>query len=294
MKRLLSLLFSLLVLAVPTCAQVTYTSVDFPGSTLTTTRGINNRGDIVGAYRTVPPRHAFEIKNGQYIPLAPNTILGTDLSEAFKINNRGDVIGSYVDNAGFSHGFLLSKGGNLTTIDFPGANDTYARGINDSGTVVGQWDLLDASGNVLIVHGFIWKDGNLAQFDFPGAGDTYLFGVNARGDLVGGWDPAITSSLEHGFVCTKQQCSSFDVPIPGAPATQAEDVNAGGQIAGAYQDASGAVHGFLKAQDDFTFLDFPGAVLTNAWGINSAGQIVGNYNNADGTVHGFLAQRSTK
>ena len=294
MKHLLSLLFSLLLLLVSTSAQVTYTAIDFPGSTLTTTRGINNHGDIVGAYRTVPPRHVFEIENGQYIPLAQNTILGTHLSEAFKINNRGDVIGSYVDDAGFSHGFLLSKSGNLTTIDFPGANDTYARGINDSGTVVGQWDLLDSSGNVLIVHGFIWKDGNLTQFDFPGAGDTYLFGVNARGDLVGGWDPAITSSLEHGFVCTKQQCRSFDVPIPGAPATQAEDVNASGQIAGAYSDASGAVHGFLKAEDDFTFLDFPGAVFTNAWGINSAGQIVGNYNNADGTVHGFLAQRSTK
>ena len=294
MKRLLSLLFSLLALAVSTCAQITYTSIDFPGGTLTTTRGINNHREIVGAYRTVPPRHVLEIKNGQYIPLASNTILGTDLSEAFKINDRGDVVGAYVDDAGFSHGFLLSKSGSLTTIDFPGANDTYARGINDSGTVVGQWDLLDASGNVLIVHGFLWGDGNFTQFDFPGAGDTYLFGINARGDLVGGWDPAITSSLEHGFVCSKQQCSSFDVPIPGSPATQGEDINARGQISGAYSDASGAIHGFLKTEDDFTFLDFPGAVLTNAWGINSAGQIVGNYNNADGTVHGFLAQRSSK
>jgi len=295
MKCLLSLLFSLLVVAVPTCAQVTYTSVDFPGSTLTTTRGINNHGDIVGAYRTVPPRHAFEVENGQYIPLAPNTILGADLSEAFKINNRGDVVGAYVDDAGFSHGYLLSKSGNLTTIDFPTAADTYARGINDSGTVVGQWDLLDASGDVLIVHGFLWENGNFTQFDFPGAGDTYLFGINARGDLVGGWDPAITSPLEHGFVCSKQDCSSFDVPIPGSAATQAADINARGQIAGAYLDASGAVHGFLKTEDDFTSLDFPGAVFTNAWGINAAGYIVGNYNNADGTVHGFLAaQHGTK
>ena len=186
------------------------------------------------------------------------------------------MVGAYVDDAGFSHGFLLNKSGNLTTIHFPGSNDTYARGINDSGTVVGQWDLLDASGNVLIVHGFLWKGGNFTQFDFPGAGDTYLFGINARGDLVGGWDPAITSPLEHGFVRSKQQCSSFDVPVAGSAATQAEDINARGQIVGAYSDASGAIHGFLKTEDDFTFLDFPGAVLTNAWGINSSGQIVGN------------------
>ena len=292
MRRLCSLLFLLLAFAASAYAQITYTSLDFPGGTLTTTRGINNHGEIVGAYRVVPPRHPLLIKHGQYIPLAPNTILGTDLSEAFKINDRGDVVGAYVDDAGFSHGFLLSNSGNVTTIDFPGADDTYARGINESGTIVGQWDLVDANGNLLITHGFLWKDGNFTQFDFPGAGDTYLFGINARGDLAGGWDPAITSPLEHGFVCSKQQCSSFDVP--GVPATQGEDINAHGQIVGGYADANGAIHGFLKTEDDFTFLDFPGAVVTNAWGINSAGQIVGNYNNADGTVHGFLAQRKSE
>jgi uncharacterized membrane protein len=294
MRRFCWLPFLLLAFAASAYAQFTYASLDFPGGTLTTSRGINNHGEIVGAYRIVPPRHALLIRHGQYIPLAPNTILGTTLSEAYKTNDRGDVVGAYFDDAGLSHGFFLSKNGAVTTLDFPGADDTYARGINESGTVVGQWDLLDANGNALIVHGFLWKDGTFTQFDYPGAGDTYLFGINARGDLVGGWDPAITSPLEHGFVCSNQQCSSFDVPVVGAPATQAEDINAQAQISGAYADANGAVHGFLKTENGFAFLDVPGAVLTNAWGINAAGQIVGNYNNADGSVHGFLAQRSTK
>ena len=287
MKRFTMLAWMLLAFVASACAQFTFTSIDFPGGTLTTARGINNHGDIVGAYRSVPPRHALLIRAGNFIPLAPTTVLGTNLSEAFKSNDRGDVVGDFIGDDGFTHGFLLSNSV-MTTLDFPGASDTEAFGINESGTVVGQWDLLDSNGNTLIVHGFTWSNGLFTQFDFPGAGDTYLFGINARGDLVGGWDPGITSPLEHGFVCSKGQCFSFDVP--GSALTQADDINALGHIAGVYIDASGGQHGFLAVGANFTTLDFPGAVLTGAWGINSAGQIVGNYRNADNVLHGFLAQ----
>jgi hypothetical protein len=40
-----------------------------------------------------------------------------------------------IDDNGFVHGFLLG-GGVLTTLDIPGASDTFALGINDSGLVV--------------------------------------------------------------------------------------------------------------------------------------------------------------
>jgi len=294
MKRFSLLAFTLLTLIASAYAQFTLTSIDFPGGTLTTALGINNHGEIVGAYRIAPPRHALLIRAGQFIPLAPATVLGTHFSQAYKSNDRGDVVGQFIGDDGFTHGFLLSKKGVVTTLDFPGASDTNAYGINESGTVVGQWDLLDAVGNVLIVHGFMWNNGSFTQVDFPGAGDTYLFGINARGDLVGGWDPAITSPLEHGFVCSKGQCSSFDVPVAGAPLTQADDINASGQIAGAYVDVNGVVHAFSMAGTNFTSFDFPGATSTLAWGINSAGQIVGIYRNADAIPHGFLAQPSNK
>jgi uncharacterized membrane protein len=291
MKRFSMFAFVLFAFAASASAQFTFTSIDFPEGTLTTARGINNHGEIVGSYRVVPPRHALLIKGGQYIPLAPTTVLGNHYSEALKSNDRGDVVGLYIGDDGFTHGFLLS-GGAVTTLDFPGASDTSAYGIDESGTVVGQWDLLDSNGNTLIVHGFRWENGSFAQVDFPGSGDTYLFGINARGDLVGGWDPGITSPLEHSFVCSKGQCFSFD--FPGAPLTQADDINALGQIAGTYIDAGGAQHAFLAGGANFTSFDFPGAVATAAWGINSAGQIVGNYFNADNVRHGFLAQPGNK
>ncbi len=294
-KRFPPLVFMLLAFVTSACAQFTFTSIDFPGGTLTTARGINNHGEIVGAYRIVPPRHALLIKDGQYIPLAPTTVLGTNFSEAFKSNDRGDVVGQFIGDDGFTHGFLLSKGV-VTTLDFPGASDTLALGINESDTVVGYWDLLDANGNLLAIHGFKWKDGVFTEVNFPGSADTAIFGINARGDLVGGWDSGVTSSAEHGFVCSKgRQCFSFDVPVAGgATVTQADDINAHGEIAGVYIDVNGVAHAFLVAGANFTSFDFPGATNTLAFGINSAGQIVGRYDAADGSVHGFLAQPDNK
>jgi len=294
MKRFSPLAFTLLAFVASAYAQFTFTSIDFPGGTLTTARGINNHGEIVGAYRIVPPRHALLIKEGQYIPLAPTTVLGTNFSEAFKSNDRGDVVGQFIGDDGFAHGFLLS-GGLVITLDFPGASDTYALGINESGTVVGYWDLLDANGNLLADHGFKWKDGVFSEVDFPGSTDTAVFGINARGDLVGVWDSGLTSPVSHGFVCPKgQQCFSFDVPVAGAVLTQADDINAHGEIAGVYLDVNGVAHAFLIAGANFTSFDFPGATDTLAFGINSAGQIVGRYDIADGSVHGFLAQPARK
>ena len=292
MNRYVLLASALLAFVVPAPGQFTFTSIDYPGGTLTTARGINNHGEIVGAYRISPPRHAMLIKAGKFIPLASKTILGTNYSEAWKINSRGDIVGRYVANNGVTQGFLLSQG-KLTTLSFPGASDTYATGINNSGTVVGYWDLRASTGQIVAFHGFTWKNGSFQEMNFPGSVDSFIFGINTRGDFVGAWDSGINSPIAHGFVCSHKQCSSFDVPFAGATQTQADDINAKGQITGTYVESDGSIHAFLLAGANFTSFDFPGATLTLAWGINANGQIVGDYLNADGSTHGFLAQPSS-
>jgi uncharacterized membrane protein len=284
--RRFSLLAFILLATAWAYAQFTFTSIDFPGATFTTAFGINNHGDIVGAYFIEPPRHALLIKADQFIPLAPTTILGTNFSQARDINDHGDIVGQFIGDDGFFHGFLLSKGV-LTTLDFPGASQTSAFGINESGTVVGLWDLLDADGNLLAEHGFTWKNGAFTEVNFPGSVDTGVLGINARGDFVGGWDAGLDSQT-HGFVCSNGQCLSFDVPFPEAAFTQADRINALGHITGIYGNET--LHGYLAVGSNFTRLDFPGSTATSAWGINSAGQIVGVYGAADGSVHGYLAQ----
>jgi len=65
-------------------------------------------------------------------------------------NARGDIVGTYCDSPGVcligpfpTHGFLWSNG-ELTTIDYPGAQATAALGINERGDIVGGY--IDAAG----------------------------------------------------------------------------------------------------------------------------------------------------
>jgi len=85
--------------------------------------------------------------------------------------------------------------------------------------------------------------------------------------------------------------SSIDVP--GAIATNAQGINAEGDIVGIYADTAGKQHGFLLRDGRFETIDFPGATLTNARGISPDGDIVGSYSTSVGTqppasIHGFL------
>jgi uncharacterized membrane protein len=284
MKKLLLLAFILLAFVASSYAQFTFTSIECPGGGATNARGINNHGEIVGSHRGL----ATLFKAGKCIPLAPTTVLGTNPSDAFKINDRGDVVGYFYGDDGFKHGFLLRKGV-LTTLDFPGASQTWAMGINESGTVSGLFDLFDSDGNFLAEHGFIWKDGSFSQVDFPGSAGTAVSGINARGDFVGGW--ANDVGPLHGYVFSKGQFISFDVPVAGSTATQPTDINVLGHIIGRYDDADGVTHGFLEVGAAFTSFDFPGDEFTSAWGINTTGQIVGNHSlYAGGPTRGYLAQ----
>ncbi|MBI3476952.1 MAG: hypothetical protein HY010_14565 [Acidobacteria bacterium] len=273
-----------------TYAQLQFTSIDYPGGFATRTRGINNHGQIVGSYADQDGNlHALLSQKGKFIPLAPETILGTTYSDAFKINDRGDVVGWVCPY--FCHGFLFRKGV-VTTLDFPGATATYAWDINESGTVAGVWDLFDSQENFLYEGGFIWKDGNFTEVTFPGAGDTGVTAINARGDFVGAWDrgPNTTTS---GFFSSKGKFASFDAPFPDVTLTQPQGMNERGHIVGAGY-VNGIPHGFLKIGTYFMEIAYPGAAYTSAWGIDSAGQMVGNWLDSAGTVHGWLAQLGHK
>ncbi|MBZ5722836.1 MAG: hypothetical protein LAO03_21050 [Acidobacteriia bacterium] len=275
-----------------TYAQFQFTSIDYPGGFGTRTRGINNHGQIVGSYDTEDGnRHALLIQKGKFIPLAPETILGTDYSDAYKINDRGDVVGWDCDDV-TCHAFLLRNGG-VTLLDFPGATLTYGWDINESGTVAGVWDLYDSQWNFLYEGGFIWKDGNFTEVTFPGAGDTGLTGINARGDFVGVWDRGPGGTQTSGFVFSKGEFTSFDAPFPDVFLTQPQGINAYGDIVGAGY-VNNIAHGFLKVGDTFTSIDYPGAAYSTAWGINAAGQMVGNWFDDAGNVHGWLAQPATR
>jgi len=260
-----------------------YRAFQNPGATVTRVFGLNGHGEVVGTDNTAPGRHAFLLNHQTYIALDPFGVLATHTSFARGINNSGDIVGGYVGDDGNEHGFLLRKG-NLTTLDVPyaGSVGTQMNAVSDSGVIVGAW--VDSA---FTVHGFIYKNGDYMHLDYPGALDTYPFGINPRGDIVGNWD-ADQSTVGHGFVFSRGQMFSFDVPDAVPDGTAANGINARGQIVGGYVGLDGSSHGFLAEGATFTRLDCPGAVRTTAWGINAAGQIAGTCDTTDQRL-GFVA-----
>ena len=121
-----------------------------------------------------------------------------------------------------------------TTFDVPGATDTFALGINDSGLIVGFY--YDAAGG----HGFLLQQGTYTTLDVPGASRTYGSGINDAGQIVGFYlDAAFTY---HGFLLDQGSYTTLDAP--GSGSTFAQGINASGQIVGSYSTGT-AAHGFL-------------------------------------------------
>ena len=66
-----------------------------------------------------------------------------------------------------------------------------------------------------------------------------------------------------------------------------------GEIVGAYLDAAGVAHGFLRGRDgEFTTIDVPDARATIVFDINDRGQMAGTYIDQGGSVRGFRRDRS--
>src|SRR5271169_3912363 len=94
--------------------------------------------------------------------------------------------------------------GQFTTIDVPGAPDTFLLGINPQGDIVGWY--YDAG---FKAHGLLISNGMLSTIDVPGSTSTNLHGINARGDIVGGYTD--TSGNSFGFLLSHGAFTTIDV-----------------------------------------------------------------------------------
>jgi probable HAF family extracellular repeat protein len=136
-----------------------YATIEIRGARVETAPlGINDRGDIAGAYDDGNGDHGFmRDRRGRITKIDVPGARGT---AAQKINNRGQIAGVYSDTSPDTQdlnaperGFLLNRG-KFTRIDVPDAVETRAVGINNRGQVVGEY--IDAAGTA---HGFLWDKG---------------------------------------------------------------------------------------------------------------------------------------
>ena len=114
-------------------------SIDFPGDADTNLIAVNDLGQFVGTEQDGSGAVHAIFFDGKKLKLLDATgPIGTSpLSFALSINNRGAIAGTYEGGDGAFHGFLREPNGKVEIIDFPGAIDTEAFGVNDFGTVIG-------------------------------------------------------------------------------------------------------------------------------------------------------------
>lgn len=245
--------------------------IDFSGAPFTptqgsTTRAINARGDIVGRYFDASGHsHGYLLSGGVFSSIdAP--FPGTSDTDARGINNAGVIVGEYdvptniphLGTVPIANGFMRDAAGNFTQIHFPNSAATIARGINDSGDVVG-WYIVVTNPNTFAIaaHAFLLSNGVYTSFDVPGSTATIANGINEQGEIVGSYTTlpvTIQSLLGDRFFSSR----------------------------GYVRSADGA---------SFTLIDFPGALLTDCrGGFNPRGQLVGTYADSGGNEHGFVAQ----
>jgi uncharacterized membrane protein len=262
------------------------TPIDHPRATMvpaapdgqagTATTGINDRGEILGAYegRDRVIRHFVRDRKGRFARLE-DPPGGSDLDEYVDISNRGDMVGFYNDERGATTtGFLRTKRGRFVDIAVPGSTLTGPLKINDRRQVVGIY--VDRAG---ALHGFLWDDGEFRTIDVPRATGTAVLGINNRGQMVGSYIDA--DGAYHGFRRERKGSVSTLPEAPGAePAaggTQPASINDRGEIAGLVYDARGGSRAFRLKRGILTQFDGPGAVYTRALDINNRGETVGDH-----------------
>lgn len=136
-----------------------FTSIDFPGASLTLAWKINSRGDITGTYIDASGIiHGFLWSAGAFSSVID--FPGAVGTEAFGINDQGDIVGRYCPALPCAtaaiigwHGFLLTHG-EFAAFDFPGAQFTWPLAINRRGDIVGAYR--DSSNKN---HGFLISKG---------------------------------------------------------------------------------------------------------------------------------------
>src|SRR6266446_1539917 len=182
-----------------------------------------------------------------------------------KINERGDIVGEFIDSSGVVRGFVRFSDGSFSA-PIVDPNDTVGftegRGINNLGTVVGDYASPDGNN-----HGFFLSGGTFTEYDVPGAVSTVVLGINDAASFTGGFDDG--SGIFQGFVSVGGTITSFSVP--GAILTLAYETNNSNElVVGYYIDSSGIPHGYYR--DANGALHFPidpsGSVQTILFGDN--------------------------
>ena len=324
-------------------AQTGFTTINATGAGTGAEQGtavtaVDAAGDITGVYiDTNNALHCFVLPASGSIANCDVSGAGSSVGEGTfptAINTSGVVAGTYIDASQISHGFVRAVNGTITKFDAPLASQAGHRGttvlsINDSGEIVGTYTTGTYS-TTSAYYGFMRSaDGSTyTAINDPNAGTsedangkkegTTPIAINASGAISGYYIDS--TSVQHGFVRSSSgtytaidptgvgTCVNNDNGSKFGGAT-ASGIDAAGDVAGTYFDASCAQHGFIRnASGTITSFNVPGAASSPCTTNGGSGQkicgtflvlsdaegdLTGSYIDADGTIHGFLRPAAT-
>jgi probable HAF family extracellular repeat protein len=153
---------------------------------LETAYAINEAGQIVGRHSVGDNVfHAFVLVNGNTTDLGT---LGGANGEALAVNKNGQVVGDSDTTEGPAHAFIFDHSQLKDLGTLPGFNNrSYARGINNSGDIVGESDSADQKRAFLYTKGQLIELDKLAE-NLSDGGFISLdvaYGINDKGWIVG-------------------------------------------------------------------------------------------------------------
>jgi len=166
----------------------------------------------------------------------------------------------------------------IVNFDPPGSVNTQVTGINDAGTVVGQFS--DTQG----FHGFSrTSSGQITVIDVAGpTSQTQIYAINDSGEMAGYY----YSDGYLGFILDRfGNLTTFSLD---GVALSPNNLNILGLIAGTYVSGFDGI-GFTRdaAGDITTFVPFDALAVGSAY-IDTIGRIAGNYTDAEVLTHGYL------
>jgi len=236
------------------CASYSFTTIDFPGAIDSGAMGINDAGNIVGAYFDSTGEHGFLDAGGSFTSI---NVAGSTFTIADGIAAGGQIVGIY----------------GATTTQVPA---TFFTGTYLGVAVLGATQQLNpfnlaesiTVGSVGLCNSTVCPGSNGGFLDVgnfaanpPSFGTLSQFAVEPLAARLVGVYTDITGTA-HGFLETVSYTGGDPDAVSSYTST-------------------------------YSTLDFPGAIATAAVGLNDLGQIVGIYEDSHDVMHGFVADPTT-
>ena len=167
------------------------------GGGMSAASGINSSNAIVGlSYTSQAYQHAFYWTRAEGMTDITPSLTSIGGGTAVSINSSNEVVGYFYPNGSLNTlGFTWTASGGLQSF---GTAGTLGFGVNDEGTVVGQY-ILSTGWR----HAFSYtQSGVMTDLGTLGGGESSALGINSAGWIVGTSYTTDQTNLPHGFLWT--------------------------------------------------------------------------------------------